>query len=54
MVFTKHHYTILSKVISHSSSMDDLINQLCTQLSIDNPRFNEDKFREACNGHKSK
>ena len=53
MVFTKQHYTILSKVISHSSSMDDMINQLCTQFSIDNPRFNETKFRETCNGKHS-
>lgn len=29
--------------------ISEVINQLCFSLKIANPRFDEEKFREACN-----
>jgi len=34
--------------VRHVIKYGNFINALCTELAKDNPKFNEDKFREAC------
>lgn len=56
-MFNQQHYKVIANIIKHQVpiqnvdliSKDRLINALCTYPSIDNPRFNEEKFRSACN-----
>jgi len=53
---TKKHYKEVAKIISaHTSKSGDvvhkqrLIEELSAFFKADNPRFNQEKFTEACN-----
>jgi len=48
-MFTTQHYEALAKVMSKSAGWDELLEMLCLMFKEDNPSFDEDKFREACN-----
>lgn len=46
--FSKTTYEKMAKVISESSSKQKFIDDLVVLFKMDNPKFNEEKFREAC------
>jgi len=53
---TKKDYIKLAKLIKDKSTgndthifVDDLVDGLCDILAEDNPRFDADKFKAACN-----
>lgn len=59
---TKQDYIVLAKIIKDNTwnndydneinrfeiSRDPFLNDLCKYLKADNPRFDEDKLRKAC------
>ena len=60
---TRKDYVMLAKIIKENIrevrttgdaelviDMEGLVEDLCYKLVLDNPNFDEDKFRRACNG----
>jgi len=56
---TRKHYIAIADVIKEyvkpnhlvygfTNHKDDLVSELCRVFEEDNPRFDSDKFREAC------
>lgn len=49
----RQHYWILANALATQPNSDDkygLVMELCRLLKVDNPKFNEDKFIDACEG----
>ena len=51
---TRKDYIIISKVIDREINkpifrVSKLVESFCKEFEKDNPRFNADKFRKACN-----
>ena len=48
MGMSKKHYEMIASVISLNKGRDSIIAGLASKFVNDNPRFDEDKFKEAC------
>lgn len=46
-MFTKQHYRVLARLIRHAPNLDVFTEDLIRTLYYDNPKFDEEKFREA-------
>ena len=53
-MFTNQHYRVVANILKHSGlgcpELDNLVNMFVVQFSIDNARFNENKFKEIIYG----
>lgn len=55
---TRKHYVKIAEIIERNTSgeipnsvyLPDLIDDLCNFFQSENPRFDKDKFVDACNG----
>jgi len=55
---TKKDYVMIARIINFATdaehealvSKDSLVDQLVVSLTEDNPRFDAERFRRACNG----
>ena len=48
MPMSRKHYEMIASVISLNKGRDSIIAGLASKFVNDNPRFDEDKFKEAC------
>ena len=53
VMFNKGHYKVIANTILRSSQDNTidkrlLVDLLCSHFAMDNPRFNEELFRQAC------
>ena len=48
MGMSKKHYEMIASVISLNKGRDSIIAGLASKFVNDNPRFDEDKFKEEC------
>ncbi len=45
--FTKRHYILFASLIRDAKDKNELVEAMIAVFGADNPRFDEDKFREA-------
>ena len=55
-MFTRQHYKVIANAILRSTNNTNidkrlLVNLLCSHFALDNPRFNEEQFRQACDNY---
>ena len=50
MSMTRKHYEMIASVLALNKGRDSIIAGLVSKFVNDNPLFDEEKFREACNG----
>lgn len=51
-MLSKKHYKKFAEIINISDDKDEIARRLIDYFGSDNPKFNEDKFREAINARK--
>ena len=52
-MLSRKYYNMLAKLISKSESKEEFISSLSHELWEDNPSFDADRFKAACNRHES-
>jgi hypothetical protein len=47
-VFERQHYEKIAETLKHAPTLSDFVEKIIEVFKLDNPRFDETRFRKAC------
>lgn len=47
-MLSKKHFEKVALILRQNKASDSLISDFCSYFKTDNPKFNEERFKDAC------